>query len=64
MGDRILKVNGANITKATHQEAVVKLLQPGDQIILTVQHDPLPENYQVYIQSYHFRGIFILNCRA
>lgn len=48
MGDRILKVNGTDITKATHQEAVMELLRPGDQIILTVQHDPLPENYQVY----------------
>lgn len=47
MGDRILKVNGTDVTKATHQEAVMELLRPGDQIVLTVQHDPLPENYQV-----------------
>ncbi|XP_029045611.2 protein lap4 isoform X3 [Osmia bicornis bicornis] len=47
MGDRILKVNGTDVTKATHQEAVMELLRPGDQIILTVQHDPLPENYQL-----------------
>lgn len=47
MGDRILKVNGTDITKATHQEAVMELLRPGDQIVLTVQHDPLPENYEV-----------------
>lgn len=47
MGDRILKVNGTDVTKATHQEAVMELLRPGDQIALTVQHDPLPENYQV-----------------
>ncbi|KAK1134762.1 hypothetical protein K0M31_007535 [Melipona bicolor] len=46
MGDRILKVNGTDVTKATHQEAVMELLRPGDQIVLTVQHDPLPENYQ------------------
>lgn len=50
MGDRILKVNGTDITKATHQEAVMELLRPGDQIVLTVQHDPLPENYKVNIQ--------------
>lgn len=49
MGDRILKVNGTDVTKATHQEAVMELLRPGDQIVLTVQHDPLPENYQVNI---------------
>ncbi|CAL7934178.1 unnamed protein product [Xylocopa violacea] len=46
MGDRILKVNGTDVTKATHQEAVMELLRPEDQIVLTVQHDPLPENYQ------------------
>ncbi|XP_023315336.1 protein lap4 isoform X7 [Trichogramma pretiosum] len=46
MGDRILKVNGTDITKATHQEAVTELLRSGDQIILTIQHDPLPDDYQ------------------
>ncbi|KAJ9582199.1 hypothetical protein L9F63_003465, partial [Diploptera punctata] len=46
MGDRILKVNGEDITKSTHQEAVLKLLKPGDEIVLTVQHDPLPEGFQ------------------
>ncbi|XP_032691481.1 protein lap4 isoform X3 [Odontomachus brunneus] len=47
MGDRILKVNGTDVTKATHQEAVMELLRPGDQIVLTIQHDPLPECYQL-----------------
>ncbi|XP_043268433.1 protein lap4 isoform X3 [Venturia canescens] len=47
MGDRILKVNGTDVTKATHQEAVMELLRPGESIILTVQHDPLPESYQL-----------------
>ncbi|XP_049827562.1 protein lap4 isoform X10 [Schistocerca gregaria] len=46
MGDRILKVNGEDITKYTHKEAVMALLKPGDEIHLTVQHDPLPEGYQ------------------
>ncbi|KAG7213448.1 hypothetical protein KM043_002721 [Ampulex compressa] len=46
MGDRILKVNGTDVTKATHQEAVMELLRPGEQIVLTVQHDPLPDSYQ------------------
>ncbi|XP_015111709.1 protein lap4 isoform X2 [Diachasma alloeum] len=46
MGDRILKVNGTDVTKATHQEAVMELLRPGDSIVLTVQHDPLPQSYQ------------------
>ncbi|XP_015597928.1 protein lap4 isoform X3 [Cephus cinctus] len=47
MGDRILKVNGTDVTKATHQEAVMELLRPGDSIMLTVQHDPLPDSYQL-----------------
>ncbi|XP_043483475.1 protein lap4 isoform X2 [Leptopilina heterotoma] len=46
MGDRILKVNGTDVTKATHQETVMELLRPGNSIVLTVQHDSLPENYQ------------------
>ncbi|XP_044012677.1 protein lap4-like isoform X12 [Aphidius gifuensis] len=46
MGDRILKVNGTDLTKATHEEAVLELLRLGDSIALTIQHDPLPEGYQ------------------
>jgi protein scribble len=49
MGDRILKVNGEDVTRSSHQEAVLKLLKPGDEIVLTIQHDPLPEGYQVGI---------------
>lgn len=55
MGDRILKVNGTDVTKATHQEAVMELLRPGDQIVLTIQHDPLPESYQVNIAPLRFQ---------
>lgn len=47
MGDRILKVNGTDVTTATHQEAVMELLRPCDEIKLTVQHDPLPAGFQV-----------------
>ncbi|KAF4528158.1 hypothetical protein B566_EDAN016922 [Ephemera danica] len=46
MGDRILKVNGQSLVGATHQEAVLALLQPGDSITLTVQHDPLPDGFR------------------
>ncbi|XP_038117305.1 protein lap4 isoform X4 [Culex quinquefasciatus] len=46
MGDRILKVNGTDVTGATHQEAVMELLRPCDEIRLTVQHDPLPAGFQ------------------
>lgn len=47
VGDRILKVNGTDVTQATHQEAVMELLRPGDSITLTIRHDPLPDGYQV-----------------
>ncbi|KAK9730448.1 PDZ domain [Popillia japonica] len=46
VGDRIIKVNGTDVTQATHQEAVMELLRPGDQITLSVRHDPLPEGFQ------------------
>ncbi|XP_043863387.1 protein lap4 isoform X12 [Drosophila mojavensis] len=55
MGDRILKVNEADVSKATHQDAVMELLKPGDEIKLTIQHDPLPAGFQhievVYINT-------------
>lgn len=60
MGDRILKVNGTDVTKATHQEAVMELLRPGDSIILTVQHDPLPESYQVRFYFVHYSVTLIV----
>lgn len=47
MGDRILKVNGTDVTTATHQEAVMELIRPGDDIKLFVQHDPLPDGFKV-----------------
>ncbi|XP_060836590.1 protein scribble homolog isoform X4 [Rhopalosiphum padi] len=46
MGDRLLKVNEEDVTKMTHQDAVLTLLKPTEEITLTVQHDPLPENFQ------------------
>lgn len=51
MGDRILKVNGTDVTAATHQEAVMELLRPGDEIKLTIQHDPLPVGFQVSMRN-------------
>lgn len=47
MGDRILKVNDTDVARATHQEAVMELLKPGNDIKLTIQHDPLPVGFQV-----------------
>ncbi|XP_055923040.1 protein lap4 isoform X15 [Eupeodes corollae] len=49
MGDRILKVNGVDVARATHQEAVMELLQPGDEISLFIQHDPLPVGFQTIV---------------
>lgn len=56
MGDRILKVNDADVSSATHQEAVLELLKPGDDIKLTIQHDPLPAGFQVGV---NFDGCFL-----
>ncbi|KAK4881366.1 hypothetical protein RN001_004685 [Aquatica leii] len=49
IGDRILKVNGTDVTQATHQEAVMELLRPVELITLCVRHDPLPDGYQEII---------------
>lgn len=49
MGDRILSVNGEDITSYTHQEAVLALLKPANEITLKIQHDPLPEGFDVCI---------------
>ncbi|XP_066150639.1 protein lap4 isoform X2 [Euwallacea fornicatus] len=52
VGDRILKVNGEDITTYSHQDAVMALLRPADSITLTVRHDPLPEGYQQLMVTY------------
>ncbi|CAH2085533.1 unnamed protein product [Euphydryas editha] len=46
MGDRLLRVNGTELTGATHRDAVQLLLQPGAALQLTVRHDPLPSGFQ------------------
>ncbi|XP_046647495.1 protein lap4-like isoform X3 [Daphnia pulicaria] len=46
IGDRILKVNGRDVSKASHQDAVQALLEPTAELILTVQHDPPPKGLQ------------------
>lgn len=58
MGDRILKVNDVDISRATHQEAVMELLKPGDDIKLTIQHDPLPPGFQVSLNTEKKTNIF------
>uniref|UniRef100_A0A224Z0Y9 Leucine rich domain-containing protein n=1 Tax=Rhipicephalus zambeziensis TaxID=60191 RepID=A0A224Z0Y9_9ACAR len=46
VGDRLLKVNGVDVTECTHQDAVMALLDPSYQVVLTVRHDPLPTGWQ------------------
>ncbi|XP_047532066.1 protein lap4-like isoform X3 [Vanessa atalanta] len=46
MGDRLVKVNGAELPGATHRDAVQLLLQPGPTLTLSVRHDPLPPAFQ------------------
>lgn len=60
VGDRILKVNGTDVTQATHQEAVMELLRPGDKITLSVRHDPLPEGFQVSTNKFVFYQCLIV----
>ncbi|XP_049871251.1 protein lap4 isoform X4 [Pectinophora gossypiella] len=46
MGDRLVRVNGHELTGATHRDAVQLLLQPGPTLTLSVRHDPLPPGFQ------------------
>ncbi|XP_045496606.1 protein lap4 isoform X6 [Colias croceus] len=46
MGDRLVKVNGTELTGSSHRDAVQLLLQPGATLTLTVRHDPLPLGFQ------------------
>lgn len=64
MGDRILKVNGSEVKNATHQEAVMELLRPCDDIQLTIQHDPLPAGFQVTICQLIPEKCFASTCTA
>ncbi|OWF53429.1 Leucine-rich repeat-containing protein 1 [Mizuhopecten yessoensis] len=42
IGDRLLMVNGKDVTQVTHQEAVMLLISPTHEINLSVRHDPPP----------------------
>ncbi|XP_069106996.1 protein scribble homolog isoform X4 [Argopecten irradians] len=42
IGDRLLMVNGKDVTQVTHQEAVMLLISPTYEINLRVRHDPPP----------------------
>lgn len=47
IGDRILAVNGVNISRATHQEAVDALVRATKEVVLTVKHEQLPSGWKV-----------------
>ena len=55
-GDRILKVDGEDVTGFTHQDVVMTLLKPSDELKLTVRHDPLPEGFEVGLAWSKFRN--------
>ncbi|XP_076438014.1 protein scribble homolog isoform X5 [Babylonia areolata] len=49
IGDRILTVNGKDVRKSTHQEAVMALIAPTHEILLRVRRDPPPPGLQEYV---------------
>ena len=52
MGDRIIAVDGRDMSHASHQEAVRALLSPSRQVVLTVRHDPQPSGLVVSTNFY------------
>lgn len=52
MGDRIMKANGVNLANATHQEAVMALLNAPNEFIMEVRHDPPPKGLKVNHSSF------------
>ncbi|XP_057369506.1 protein lap4-like [Daphnia carinata] len=49
IGDRLLKINGNEVSDWTHHEVIRTLSQPSQQIILTVRHDPQPEGLDEFL---------------
>ena len=46
VGDRILKVNGVDVTNMSHDETVEELKRNSLQVVLLVSHDPQPSGMQ------------------
>lgn len=55
IGDRILKVNNRDVSEATHLEAVEALLQPTNEVVLLVRHDPQPPGLRVNFFSFSLK---------
>ena len=49
IGDRLLKINGNEVSDWTHHEVIRALSEPSQQIILTVRHDPPPEGLDEFL---------------
>jgi hypothetical protein len=54
VGDRLLKVNGVDVTQVTHDEAVDELKRHFHEVLLTVRHDPQPSGLkEIILQRSH-----------
>ncbi|KRZ10446.1 Protein lap1 [Trichinella zimbabwensis] len=48
LGDRLLAVNGKDVTMATHHETVASLMAATSEVKLKVRHDPLPPSLREF----------------
>ncbi|RNA11372.1 scribble -like protein, partial [Brachionus plicatilis] len=46
VGDRLLKVNGIDVTRMSHDDCVEELKKNAQQVVLLVSHDPQPSGMQ------------------
>lgn len=46
VGDRLLRVNGVDVSQLSHDECVDELKRNANQVTLTVSHDPQPQGLQ------------------
>lgn len=51
VGDRILKVNGVDVTNMSHDDCVEELKRNALQVVLLVSHDPQPSGMQEVVLS-------------
>jgi protein scribble len=54
VGDRLLKVNGLDITEMSHDDCVDELKRNSSQVVLLVGHDPQPDGMaEIVLQKSH-----------
>lgn len=51
VGDRLIKVNGIDVTNMSHDECVDELKRNAHQVVLLISHDPQPSGMQEVILS-------------